>query len=132
MTVARKLAALPIALAIALAPSPASAQASASPYTSAARYDPAGRITGTISADPDGAGGNPFIATRNSYDGAGRLIRVEIGTLSGWPSEAVAPANWTGFALSRRIETIYDSRNRKIRETISNDGGVAQGVTQYS
>jgi RHS repeat-associated protein len=128
----RAFAATALLAALALAPSPAFAQAAASPHTSATRYDAVGRVTGTISADPDGAGGNPFIATRNSYDGAGRLIRVEIGTLSEWQSEAVVPANWTGFALSRKIETLYDSRNRTIRETISNDGGVAQGVTQYS
>jgi RHS repeat-associated protein len=121
-----------VAVTIALAPSPASAQAVASPYTNATRYDATGRVTGTISADPDGAGALPFIATRNTYDGAGRLIRVETGTLSAWQSEMVAPSAWTGFVLSRKIEALYDSRDRKIRETLSGVAGAVQGVTQYS
>src|SRR6185436_12315810 len=53
---------------------PAAAQTNPSPYTSASRYDAQGHLTGMISADPDGVGsGNPFLAVRNSYDGAGRL-----------------------------------------------------------
>ena len=39
-----------------LASCPAALPASASPYTCSTRYDAAGRVTGTISADPDGGG----------------------------------------------------------------------------
>src|SRR6185295_16939599 len=61
------------------------AQTSAQPFTSNQRYDAVGRVTGTISADPDAIGrGNPLLAVRNSYDGAGRLIKVETGTLAAW------------------------------------------------
>jgi YD repeat-containing protein len=109
------------------------------PYTSSTRYDAAGRVTGTISADPDpgaGPGGTsgplPFIAVRNSYSPSGELIRVETGTLATWQSEAVAPANWTGFTLHRYADTLYDAMGRKLRETLRSADGAAQQVTQYS
>ena len=123
-----------IALAAALAPAPAAAQASASPFTSATRYDALGRVTGTISADPDGAGALPFLAVRNSYDAAGRLTRVETGTLSGWQAESVAPASWTGFTALRTLETSYDAMDRKLRDTLiaGASTGTVQTVTQYS
>src|SRR5688500_14058895 len=109
--------ALPLlaALAALCGPAAAFAQASPSPFTSATRYDAMGRVTGTISADPDGVGtGNPCLAVRNSYDGAGRLIKVETGTLTAWQSEAVAPANWgAAFSPARTLETSYDAMGRK-------------------
>lgn len=118
---ARKLfvaAALLAALARPLA-NEAHAQAQASPYTSGVRYDALGRVTGTISPDPDGAGARPHLAVRNSYDAAGRLVRVESGTLAAWQSEAVAPANWTGFEILRTVDTFYDAMGRKTRETVT-------------
>lgn len=119
---------------VALAAVPAAAQSTASPYTSATRYDAERRVTGTISADPDGAGGNPHLAVRNTYDGAGRLIRVENGTLASWQSEAVAPASWSGFAVNKVLETTYDVMGRKVKEAVSPTGapGTEQTVTQYS
>jgi RHS repeat-associated protein len=119
-----------------LASCPASLPGGA-PYTSATRYDAAGRVTGTISADPDplpggGSGPLPFLAVRNTYDAAGRLTRQETGTLADWQSETVAPSGWTGFAVLRILDTQYDAMSRKTRETLSSGGGVAQAVTQYS
>jgi RHS repeat-associated protein len=126
------------ALATASLPSPAAAQASPSPYTSATRYDGSGRVTGTISADPDGVGtGNPFLAVRNSYDDAGRLVTVETGTLSAWKSEAPAdaPSAWgSAFTPLRTLETAYDNMSRKTRERLHEGGagGTIRSVTQYS
>jgi len=88
---------------------PAYAQASASPYTSATRYDAMRRVVGTIAPDPDGAGPLKHAATRNSYDGAGRLTKVEKGELAGWQSESVAPANWTGFTVLQTLGAAYDA-----------------------
>ena len=113
--------------AIALA-APASAQ---SDFTTHYRIDAAGRITGTISADPDGAGGNPPQAVRNTYDLAGRLIKVETGTLATWQSEAVAPVNWSGFTAHKVLDTVYDGVSRKVKEVLSS-AGTAYTVTQYS
>src|SRR3546814_3924624 len=65
---------LPIAAlaAISVQTAPASAQSSASPFTYATRYDAAGRVTGTIAPDPDGAGAIKYAAPRTPYDAAGR------------------------------------------------------------
>jgi RHS repeat-associated protein len=116
-----------------LASCPAGPPTTALPFTSSIRYDAAGRVTGTISADPDGAGGNPFLAVRNNYDAAGRLITVETGTLSAWQSEAVAPAGWTGFGSFHMVATAYDAMGRKTRDTLYEWGGSAVvSVTQYS
>ena len=129
------------AMTAALAPplaDEAHAQAQASPYTSGARYDALGRVTGTISPDPDpgsgpgqASGPRPHLAVRNSYDPAGRLIKVESGTLAAWQSEAVAPASWTGFTVLQTVDTQYDAMGRKLSETLS-AGGSVRTLTEYS
>ena len=123
---------------------PAFAQASASPYTSATRYDAMRRVGGTIAPDPDGAGPLRHAATRNTYDGAGRLTKVEKGELATWQSETVAPKDWpmapgnpNGFTVLQTLDTAYDAMDRKVKETLSgvaSSGGAAsvQTVTQYS
>lgn len=116
---------------IAVAPALAMAQASPSSYTTGYRYDAAQRLVGTITPDPDDNGPLLYRATRNTYDSAGRLTWVEIGTLSTWQSETVAPKNWSGFTARKQSRTIYDSRDRKIAE-ISYANGVAYALTQYS
>ncbi|HMG48235.1 MAG TPA: hypothetical protein VK614_12330, partial [Allosphingosinicella sp.] len=127
---------LPILFALAILALPASlfAQASPSLFTSGTRYDAVGHVTGTISADPDTVGsGNPFIAVRNTYDAAGRLTKVETGTLSAWQSDSVAPTSWTGFTVFRTLETAYDGRSREIQDTVREGAaGTIRTVTQYS
>ena len=117
-----------------LVPAAAFAQAAPSDFTSATRYDGAQRITGTIAPDPDGAGPLHHLAVRNSYDVAGRLIRVEKGELTAWMSEDIKPADWslyTTFTIAQQTDTAYDAMDRKIREDVSS-GGVTYQVTQYS
>jgi RHS repeat-associated protein len=122
------------ALAVLFLPAAARAQASPSPYTDAVRYDAAGRVTGTISASPNDAQGNPYLAVRNVYDSAGRLIRVESGYLTSWQSENVAPAQWgAAFVPLRSVETFYDAMSRKIKEQLrESTAGTIRTVTQYS
>jgi RHS repeat-associated protein len=129
-----KAAALLIGLATLGMPTVLHAQASPSPFTNAARYDAMRRVTGTISADPDAAGtGNSFLAVRYSYDPAGRLIKVENGTLSAWQSETVAPANWAGFTIFHTTETSYDPMGRKTREFVRDGAaGTIRTLTEYS
>ncbi len=110
---------------------PGTAPAAAAPFTSATRYDAAGRVTGTISPDPDGADPLPHRAVRNTYDAAGRLTRVETGTLAAWQGEAVAPANWAGFTVLQTLDKTHDAMSRKTRDTLSS-GGTVHAVTQYS
>jgi RHS repeat-associated protein len=120
------------------APATALAQASPSPYISATRYDTVGRVTGTISADPDPGSGPgqvsgplPFLAVRNSYDAAGRLTKVETGTLAAWQSGA--PEAWSGFDVKRTAESLYDPMGRKLRDTLREGAaGALRSVTQYS
>ncbi|HEY5721886.1 MAG TPA: RHS repeat-associated core domain-containing protein [Allosphingosinicella sp.] len=121
-------------LAVFASPAAALAQASPSPFTSAMRYDAMRRVTGTISADPDTVGsGNPFLAVRNTYDSAGRLTKVETGTLSAWQTESVAPSAWSGFSVSHTLETSYDAMDRKTRETVREGAaGAVRTLTQYS
>ncbi|HEX8447968.1 MAG TPA: hypothetical protein VF652_00135, partial [Allosphingosinicella sp.] len=121
-----------IALCVALAmPSAALAQASPSAGTSAARYDLMRREVGTISPDADGAAPFAYLATRKTYDSAGRLVSVESGTLSAWQSESVAPAAWSGFALLTRVDTEYDAMGRKVRDAVSGSDGAVTAVTEY-
>jgi len=121
------------ALALLLAPAAAFAQASPSAYTSATRYDLAGRVTGTILPDPDGAGALQYPAVRNTYDAAGHLVRVETGQLSSWQSETVAPASWSGFTIFRTVDTTYDPLGRKLSDSVREGStGPVRTVTQYS
>lgn len=110
----------------------ASAQSSPSPYTSALRYDAAGRQTGTIAPDPDAAGPLKFAATRATYDAAGRAIKVETGELSAWQSETIAPASWTGFTILTSIETTYDAASRKTKQVVKGSDNLIKSVTQFS
>lgn len=134
---ARRILAAAAAALVMFLPAAASAQASPSAFTSATRYDAARRVTGSIAPDPDGAGSLHYAAVSNSYDDAGRLIRVEKGELSNWQSEAIAPASWPGFNLFTKTETSYDALDRKVLETswgwdVAASAWVQSGATQYS
>ncbi len=117
---AAAVAAVALLVLLAALAAPALAQPLPADFVSAARYDKTGRVTGTIAPDPDGAAGPlKFAAVRNTYDGAGRLIRVEKGEIAGWQSEAVAPAAWTGFTVHQRVDTVHDPMGRKVKESLS-------------
>ncbi|HEY5713578.1 MAG TPA: RHS repeat-associated core domain-containing protein [Allosphingosinicella sp.] len=95
-------------------------------------YDVHGRLTGTISPDPDGAEALPRLAVRNNYDPADRLITVETGSLATLQA-TTPPASWTGFTIFRTTETAYDANGRKIRESVREEGaGAIRSLTQYS
>lgn len=113
-------------------PSVVAAQSSPSAYTSAIRYDAAGRATGTIAPDPDGSGALKYAATRTTFDARGLPVKVEKGELSTWQSEHVDPKNWTGFTVLSRSETTYDNYRRKVTERMIGSDGVTIGLTQYS
>lgn len=113
------------------APAAAFAQSAASDFTNGTRYDLAHRVTGTIAPDPDGSGPLRHLAVRSTYDGEGRLVRVEAGELSSWQSETIAPVSWSGFAVQQVTDVSYDLLDRKVKESVSSAGIVYQ-VTQYS
>ncbi|WP_379553562.1 RHS repeat domain-containing protein [Qipengyuania sp. DGS5-3] len=130
----KKLTILALAgLSAAVLPTMAAAQASPSPYTSATRYDAAGRVVGTIAPDPDGGGALKYLATRTSYDARGNVTKVESGELSSWKSEAYDPhTQWTGFTIHTTAETTYDASNRKLTDRVKGSNGVTVSLTQYS
>jgi RHS repeat-associated protein len=105
---------------------PGTPPTTALPYTSSTRYDADNKVVGTIAPDPDGSGPLPMPAVRNSYDIAGRLIRVEEGYLAAWQPDTVEPALWSGFVPVKWVDTSYDSLDRKTREAAS-----GAGVTEY-
>jgi RHS repeat-associated protein len=118
----------------ALAACPMPAPTSALPYTTSTRYDADGRVKGTIAPDPDGAGPLAHPAVRNSYDAAGRLIRVEEGGLAAWQPDSVDPAFWPGFTPFKWVDTSYDALDRKSREAVSGvgpAGAVTASITEY-
>jgi RHS repeat-associated protein len=125
------LAAAGVLAGFCLAPGLAIAQALPSPYTSAMRYDAGGRIVGTISPDPDGAGPRGFPAVRNTYDAYDNLVQIQTGELSSWQSESVLPANWTGFTVHQTGTYTFADLGRKTKEVLA-AGGTSYAVTQYS
>lgn len=125
-------AALAAGLAVAgIAAGPAQAQSAASAYTIGYRYDIGGRRVGVIAPDPDGTGATKFGATRNTYDAAGNLAKVESGELAAWMAETVAPSAWTGFTVFTTVDIAYDDMGRQLKVTLT-VGGAIQSVTQYS
>jgi RHS repeat-associated protein len=73
-----------------------------------------------------------MLAVRNSYDQAGRLIKVETGTLAAVPPAEVAPADWPGFTPATSAETHY-AQNRKIRAFVREGGsGPVRSLTEQS
>jgi RHS repeat-associated protein len=130
----RAIAAAALTLATLMLSKPAWCQALPSDFTNATRYDAERRVTGTIAPDPDDAGSLHHLAVRNTYDPAGRLIRIEKGELAAWQSEAIEPRLWesyTTFTVFSQADTVYDAMDRKLKESVSS-GGVTYQVTQYS
>jgi hypothetical protein len=115
-----------------LSSSAAFAQASPSAHTYATRYDPLGRVTGSIAPDPDGTGTLKFAATRTSYDARSLPWKVETGELASWQSDSIAPSAWAGFTVLSSVETSFDANRRKTMEAVKGSNGAAVSVTQYS
>jgi len=90
------------------------------------RYDAKRRVTATMGPDPDGAGSGVPVGTNNTYDDAGRLIKVENVTL---PNQATG---WNTFTLVDSEETTYDALDRKTKVVRKEAGGTIRAVTQYS
>ncbi len=107
-------------------------------YLSATRYNVAGQVTGTIAPDPDGNGPLRLLATRNTYDSTGLLIKVEQGQLVNWPDDTVDVSAWAnyGFSGNNIFSTTmisYDSYGRKTQELgIGRDGITAESETEFS
>jgi RHS repeat-associated protein len=86
------------------------------------RYNSLRRLTGKV--DPPGASGK-CRATRYTYDGSGRISKVERGTVN-----SQSDADWSSFVSLEAADNSYDLMGRLIRETKSGSGTIV-GVTQY-
>lgn len=92
-------------------------------YSSAMRYDGAGRLVGTIAPDPDGGGPRGYPATRTRYNAVGQRVQVETGVLSAWQPTSVVPNNWPGFTVFQSQDFTYDTMGRLVRtRTTGSDG----------
>jgi len=61
-------------------------------------------------------GHTSHLATRTTYDAAGRPITVENGYLASWQSEQVLPQNWSRFTALSSVETTYNALSRKLTD----------------
>jgi RHS repeat-associated protein len=107
------------------------AQSAPSAFTTGYRYDIGGRLVGEIRADPDGTGPLHYAATRYTYAASGLLVSIEKGELSSWKSEAVAPANWTGFTVFETEKRSYDSFGHIAASALSS-GATTYSLTQHN
>jgi RHS repeat-associated protein len=96
------------------------------------RFDAMRRKTGEIGPDPDGAGPLLRPAIRSTYDLAGRVTKVETGTITSVPAATIAPASWAGFTIYSSLETDYDIQNRKTVERSRGSDDVIVSLTQFS
>lgn len=100
-------------------------------YMTAKRYDVAGRLTGTIAPDPDGAGILRLLATRNTYNATtGLLEKVESGELANWSDENTLPSAWTGFTVYSSQVFTYDDYGRKASVTVKDKGNNPVSLTE--
>ena len=91
-------------------------------------YDTVGQQIGAIEPDPDGAGGNPHIATRRTLNPLGQVIKLEIGTVS-----ISSYAAWQSLAPHAEFRAAYDGAGRMSSEAQVLPGTSTQvSLTQYS
>ena len=104
------------------------------------RYNAMRRVTGTIAPDPDGAGGLPLPAARNTYDAAGRLTleaRVPTqgqGTGGGLGNQGAVTLSGNGrhlFVVNARSNTVstFAVRRSGLRLESSVDSGGLQPIS---
>jgi RHS repeat-associated protein len=91
-------------------------------YTSYYRFDAMRRLVGNIApavtayAGLADAGTSVFPATRYTYDADGQLVKTEVGTLSAYQAETVAPSAWAGFTVLQASCVAYTATGVKQME----------------
>lgn len=83
-------------------------------------YNKARQITGQIAFDRN-------LATRNTYDGAGRIATVEYGYAAGQTASALST-----MTVSQSSAAQYDSYGRAIKSLTKDSGGATYSVIQTS
>lgn len=94
--------------------------------TTVTRYDAMNRLVGEISPDPDGGGPLLHRAARTTYDGAGRVTKVERGTVN-----SQSDAHWAAFAPLSSVEYQRDIVGR-VTGTSLKAGGTTYALVHNS
>jgi RHS repeat-associated protein len=89
-------------------------------------YDAMRQQTGVIAADPDGAGGRLFPATRTTYNADGQVTAAEQGTATGQGASGMS-----SFAALQTATTIYNAQARISREQFA-PVTAAASLTDYA
>jgi YD repeat-containing protein len=90
------------------------------------RYNAARQVVGVTSADPDGAGSMKNRAVRTTYDSAGRVTKVEQGTVN-----SQSDSDWSAFSSLQEVDTGYDSYHRPVTQSLVS-GSTTYALTQTS
>lgn len=90
------------------------------------RYDALRRAVGVIGPDPDGPNPLKHRATRYTYSTAGRLIKIENGTVN-----SQSDADWALFVSRESVDTTHDAVGR-VKLLSTSAGGSTHSVTQFS
>jgi RHS repeat-associated protein len=90
------------------------------------RYNSAREVVGIVSPDPDGTGSLHHLAARTTYDGAGRVTKVEMGNVN-----SQSDSDWAAFSASQETDTGYDSYHRPVTQSLVS-GSTTYAVAQTS
>jgi len=90
------------------------------------RYNAARQTVGATGPDPDGAGALKNRAVRTTYDGAGRVTKVEQGTVN-----SQSDSDWAAFASLQEVDTGYDTYHRPVTRSLAS-GSTTYALTQTS
>ncbi|MBA4163082.1 MAG: hypothetical protein C0510_00395 [Erythrobacter sp.] len=93
--------------------------------TTVAFYNAVRQPTGTIGPDPDGAGGNPHLATRVTYDSGGRPYLTEQGHVTAATAAALASMTVVGSSL-----VTYDTYGRPIKQASRDSSSATVSLAQ--
>ncbi|MEP5937330.1 MAG: RHS repeat-associated core domain-containing protein [Erythrobacter sp.] len=96
--------------------------------TTTYRYDDAGQVLGVISADPDGSGSLPRLASRYTYNNDGQVTVSENGTVTGTSTSA-----WNNFTPDTKIISTFDDFGRLEKSAqVATTGSTQFSIVQYS
>lgn len=88
--------------------------------TTRMRYDAGNRLTGMVSADPDGSGSLPHRAMRTTFTN-GLPVKQEVGTVA-----SQSDTDWAAMTVAQEMQTVFDGN---ARATVSK---LVSGSTVYS
>ena len=90
------------------------------------RYNANRELVGIVGPDPDGTGSRVPLAQRYTYNTAGLVSQVDVGTVTSQTDTA-----WSAFSSQQQLATTYDSNRRPTRQVLT-AAGTTYSVTQQS